>query len=217
MDTYTVITPANIEVEYRLANAGSRLAAFVVDFLLQMLVILSIAAVALFGFAGLRFETLREANGPALAFVIIAAFVIQFGYFIVCELIMNGQSIGKRIFKLRVIRDNGLPVGFSQSLVRNLIRPAVDMLYIGLFVILFSKHHKRLGDFAAGTVVISEHPFPETPSVEHVTAEGLDFLPARLLTAEEKYWVGEWLRRKDGLPDGGEKIKRQLTDYFDVL
>jgi len=131
--------------------------------------------------------------------------------------LINGQSIGKRIFKLRVIRDNGLPVGLSQSLIRNLVRPAVDMLYIGLFVILFSKYHKRLGDMAAGTVVVSEHPQPKQPeplSVQNLILDTLDFLPDRPLTAEEKYWVNEWQRRKDDFPDGGEAIKQLFMDYF---
>jgi uncharacterized RDD family membrane protein YckC len=163
MKFITIVTPANIEVEYRLANAGSRLAAFLIDFALQLTLIFLMASAVLFGFAGLRFSTLHEASGATLGFVLVAAFAIHFGYFIFCELTMNGQSPGKRIFGLRVICDNGRPVGFTQSLVRNLMRPAVDMLYVGLFVIIFSDKHKRLGDFAAGTLVVSEH-WPAKPA-----------------------------------------------------
>jgi uncharacterized RDD family membrane protein YckC len=162
METIIIITPANIEVEYRLANAGSRSAAFLIDLALQMTVIVSLASVVLFGIMGLRFSTLHEAGGASLGFVLVSAFAIQFGYFIFCELAMNGQSAGKRIFKLRVIGDNGQPVTLSQSLIRNLLRPSVDMLYVGLFIILFSKKHKRLGDMAAGTIVVSEH-WPTSP------------------------------------------------------
>ena len=156
----TIITPANIEVVYRLAGAGSRLAAFVIDFTIQTVACAALAALVLFGFAGLRLDTLGEVSGALLAFLLIAAFAIYFGYFIFCELLMNGQSIGKKIFGLRAIRDNGQPVGLAQSLVRNLFRVAIDMLYVGLFVILFSPQHKRLGDMAAGTVVVSERHRP---------------------------------------------------------
>jgi uncharacterized RDD family membrane protein YckC len=214
MKTIVIITPANIEVEYRLANAGSRLAAFVIDSAIQMAAVLLLTAAVLFGFEGLRLSTLGEVSSASLALIIIAAFVIQFGYFIVCELSMNGQTVGKRVFKLRVIRDNGQPVELSQGLVRNLIRPAVDMLYVGLFVIMFSKNHKRLGDMAAGTIVVSEHPAAIPPAVYIPDADILDVLPARPLTAEEKYLVSEWLRRRDSLPDGGEVIRNKWVDYF---
>ena len=82
MDTIIIITPANIEVEYRLANAGSRLAAFMIDLVLQMLAILSVASVVLFGIMGLRFSTFDQASGTSLGFVLVASFAIQFGYFI---------------------------------------------------------------------------------------------------------------------------------------
>jgi uncharacterized RDD family membrane protein YckC len=133
------------------------LAAFVIDFTVQITAILFIAFVVLYMISGLRFTAWGNADGTGLAFVLIAGFVIHFGYFICWEMLYNGQTPGKKILGLRVIRDNGQPIAFTQSLVRGLFRSAVDMMYIGLFVILFSKTHKRLGDMAAGTLVISEY------------------------------------------------------------
>ncbi|MCL2215734.1 MAG: RDD family protein [Defluviitaleaceae bacterium] len=204
----TIITPANIEVEYRLAGAGSRLAAFLIDFILQMLAILLIAWVVL--------RVTERFEGTVLAFIIVTGFVIHFGYFIVCELTMNGQSIGKRVFGLRVIRDNGQPIEFTQSLVRGLIRSSVDMMYVGLFTILFSKNHKRLGDMAAGTIVISEkHASPREPSLFGPQYQWpADFPDSLALSVEERNLVEEWLRRKDDLPDVGVEIGRKFREYF---
>jgi uncharacterized RDD family membrane protein YckC len=220
MKTMTVITPANIEVEYRLAGAGSRLAAFTVDFLLQTVFILLVSAVALFlsgWFEGMDFDSL---GGYVLAFIIIIAFAVYAGYFIVCELTMNGQSPGKKIFGLRAIRDNGQPIGLSQSLVRNVFRIALDMLYVGLFSIMFSKKHKRFGDMAAGTVVVSEHyETPGEPTFKQVfNAQAPDAISPEYafikLTEEERVVLLSYKRRKNSLPMRGEAQYRQITEYL---
>jgi len=208
MKTITIITPANIEVEYRLAGAGSRLAAFLIDFILQIL------AIVIFTWATLR--GVPYPSGTVLGFIMVIVFIIHFGYFIVCELSMNGQSVGKRIFGLRVIRDNGQPIEFTQSLVRGIIRSSVDMMYVGMFTILFSTKHKRLGDMAAGTIVISEK-YAEThePSLLGTNSNWPTNFPDPLtLSAEERHLVEEWQRRKDSLLDDGAELGRKLKDYF---
>jgi len=151
--TITIITPSNIEVEYRLAGVGSRLGAFIIDFFLQMVMILFVVLVV-WGFSYTVFD--GEMGGTALSIILAAGFIINFGYFILCELMMNGQTFGKRVLGLRAIRENGQPIGFAQSLIRGLVRSSVDIVYIGMFVILFHPKHKRLGDMAAGTVVVCE-------------------------------------------------------------
>jgi len=156
MRTITIITPSNIEIEYRLAGAGSRMGAFIIDFAIQITAILLIAWVILRGtFSEIFFGTTTP-GGASIGFILISAFIIHFGYFILLEMLMNGQTIGKRILGLRVIRDNGLPIEFTHSLIRGVLRSSLDMVYIGFFVILFSQKHKRLGDMAAGTIVVSE-------------------------------------------------------------
>ncbi|MCL2197816.1 MAG: RDD family protein [Defluviitaleaceae bacterium] len=213
MKTITIITPSSIEVEYRLAGAGSRVAAFLIDFAVQVALIAA-AAVLVLLWADRFIMGNTDPSGTALGIVMVFAFLVQFGYFIVWELMTNGQSLGKRIFGLRVIRDNGQPLGFSQSLVRGLIRASLDMLYVGLIVVLFSKKHKRLGDMAAGTVVICENSAP-APVVASAWPSGLP--DAFLLTAEERQLVEDWLARRDDFNDGGgaifEKIKIHLQKY----
>jgi uncharacterized RDD family membrane protein YckC len=94
-----------------------------------------------------------------LAVYIGVDFVLQWGYFVACELLMQGRSPGKAAFGLRVVRDGGLPVTLRESALRNLVR-MVDMLpsqyLIGLVSMVISKDVRRLGDFAAGTIVVRE-------------------------------------------------------------
>jgi len=206
MRIHTVLTPANIEIEYRLAGAGSRLAAFVIDFSIQIVICLFLAVVALFGIFDYRLNTLAEIESFALAFLIISWFVVYFCYFIIFEMWLNGQSVGKKIFGLRVIRDNGQPVGLWQSVVRNLFKAVLDIFYIGLFFILFSPAHKRIGDMVAGTVVICEHYDIESmplmpvnlPNHNRAVTESLSHL---ILTDEEKGLLHLYMARKIYLPE----------------
>ena len=217
MKIHKVLTPANIEIEYRLAGAGSRLAAFVVDFTLQILMCLLLGAIILFGIFNYRIATLANLEGYALGFLIISWFTIYFCYFIVCEMAMNGQSIGKKIFGLRVIRDNGQSIELPQSLVRNLFRAVIDIIYIGLFMILFSKKNKRLGDIVAGTVVIAEY-YENIPLRSNnqptLKRAGLEQLSHLKLTTEEQDLLHMYLARKMYLPDKGEKLRKQWAEYF---
>jgi uncharacterized RDD family membrane protein YckC len=214
MKTITIITPSNIEVEYRLAGAGSRLAAFIVDFTIQMLLIFAVILIVLYGTDRIGDEFGFDGIGIALGIVMVITFIIHFGYFIFSELATNGQSIGKRIFGLRVIRGNGQPIGFSQSLIRGLLRATLDMIYVGLFVILFSKQHKRLGDMAAGTLVIAER-YDSADEAVSVANHWLENLPEKfLLSPEELKLTEEWLRRRDDMLDGGESVRVKLMEHL---
>jgi uncharacterized RDD family membrane protein YckC len=92
-----------------------------------------------------------------LGLIIVAQLVVEWGYFTFFEMTTNGRSPGKAALKLRVVRDGGHPVDFGQSVARNLLR-SVDILpfyyTVGLISMVISPEAKRLGDLAAGTVVI---------------------------------------------------------------
>ncbi|MCL1844787.1 MAG: RDD family protein [Defluviitaleaceae bacterium] len=213
MKKITVITPSNIEIEYRLAGAGSRIAAFIIDFTLQYTIIIIFTLTVLLGI-DYRILSNSQPSGVALGVTLVFWFVMHVGYFIFCEMAFNGQSVGKKVFSLRVIRDNGMPLGFGQSLVRGLLRTSVDMMYVGLFAVVFSKHHKRLGDMAAGTIVISEHR-EEFDSRIYESQHWPDFLPDPFsLTPEERRISEEWLARRDEMPDGGEASGEMLLEYL---
>src|SRR5262249_3511526 len=94
-------------------------------------------------------------------------------YFVLFETAWSGQTPGKRIMKLRVIREDGRPVRFFEVFVRNLLRLLVDFMpppsyAIGVISIVFSPQSKRIGDFVAGTVVIKERS-SEAQSLEEIT------------------------------------------------
>jgi uncharacterized RDD family membrane protein YckC len=152
----SVVTPENIPLEVELAGLGTRFGALLFDLLLQIITILIAAAIwgiiaAVTGGTGL--------DNIATALSIISIFLIFFGYFILFETIWNGQTPGKRMFKLRVIRDGGFPVSFMSVAARNLVRIA-DFLpgtyVVGALSVFFNDRNKRLGDLVAGTMVVKE-------------------------------------------------------------
>jgi len=162
------VTPENVEVSYELAGIGSRFMAALIDHLLQLVLIL-----ILWFALGLISHTLSMARvfgGSAplwvQAILGLASFVVLFGYFSIFEILWAGRTPGKRVTGLRVVRDNGYPIDPFSSIVRNLVR-IVDLLpppyAAGLISVFVSANYKRLGDFAAGTIVIKDRPY--TPLV----------------------------------------------------
>ena len=213
MKTITIITPSNIEIEYKLAGVGSRLAAFIIDTILQLLATLLCAGILL-GINHQLSDIVRIST--LLAIFLVLSFVIHFGYFIVCELTMNGQTVGKMLFGLRVIRDNGQPIEFTQALIRGIIRSTLDAMYVGLFVILFSKKHKRIGDMAAGTIVIIEKYDNKYEAAQSMQDHNIpDFIPPlENMTPQERAVIENWLRRRHKLPNYGMEIGVKIAEYF---
>lgn len=149
-------TPENVELQRRLAGIGTRFIAGLVDHLLLggALALLVILFVVL----GFSLELTLDSGAVAVAVLLVLGFLLFWGYFIAFETAMNGQTPGKRTVKIRVVKEGGGPITFQDIAVRNLLR-IVDGLFIygvaGVFMFA-SKRGQRLGDIAAGTVVISE-------------------------------------------------------------
>jgi hypothetical protein len=103
----------------------------------------------------------------------VLVFLAVFLYFMLFEIFWNGQTPGKRWLGLRVIRENGYPIRAVDAVVRNLVR-IVDALpsgyAIGLLVMLFNARSKRLGDFAAGTIVVREDSWGAGTSLSALTS-----------------------------------------------
>lgn len=162
MDEHLVIsTPEQVAFQYEMAGIGSRFVASLLDhlILLAVLVLINCAAFAI-GVGSLT----AGAQGETTAYLVLAIltlifFLIFWGYFAVFEMAWNGQTPGKRAGRLRVIRRDGQPVGAGEVMIRNLVR-LVDFLPgfygIGLITMFIDKEARRLGDFAAGTIVIRE-------------------------------------------------------------
>src|SRR5277367_1415113 len=94
-----------------------------------------------------------------MAFIVLAYFVVYFGYFAIFEVLWNGQTPGKKKEGLRVIKDSGRPISPAEAIGRNLMRivDQLPFLYaLGICSVLLSRQNKRLGDFVAGTIVVHE-------------------------------------------------------------
>jgi uncharacterized RDD family membrane protein YckC len=155
-DRISIQTPEGVELELVLAGIGSRLVATIVDMLVKagLLIALWVIGSAVGG---------DEAGGFFLAVLVVASFLVFFGYDVAFEALASGRTPGKRAAGLRVVRLRGEPVGFVASAVRNLLR-LVDSLpgiyAVGAACILFSSRNQRLGDLAAGTLVVRERRAP---------------------------------------------------------
>jgi uncharacterized RDD family membrane protein YckC len=212
----TIVTPDNIEIEYRLAGLGSRLAAVFVDFMLQAAVATAIIFAVLFGVIGFGAPSysINEDNlQVGIGLIILTIFVIYMGYGIVCEMLMHGQTLGKRLLKLRVIRDNGMPISLIHSIVRNIFKLTLDMLGAGVFFIFFNKRYKRIGDLAASTIVIAESKNLSITAMP-ILVEGVNLLENLQLNDDEYYMLVEFFSRRNSFLDSGEKLKGRITAYF---
>jgi uncharacterized RDD family membrane protein YckC len=163
-------TPENIAIEYELAGLGARFTANCADTLLQLLIYLAVIVAALLvdvllvSVAGREhWSTLSRVMTEIAEFVtagaIILSFIVFWGYYIFYEYRWNGQTPGKRMVGIRVIREGGYPVDFFSVLVRTLMR-VLDFLptfyFIGIASILCSRSYQRLGDILGGTIVVKQ-------------------------------------------------------------
>jgi uncharacterized RDD family membrane protein YckC len=200
-------TPENISFHYKVADLGSRCIALFIDTLVQIVIYVSL----LIGASYLRVDFERLADWM-LALVILIAFLLFVFYFVLLETVTHGQSVGKRIMRLRVIRADGQPLTLIDSVLRNLLR-LVDFFpgsyAIGVIVMFISGDAKRLGDLAAQTIVVREgsritlsslldrrDPAPPMPYYEETFAQH-----ARRLEETEAASIESLMRRWTVLKD----------------
>lgn len=147
-DRLVIATPEGVELELTLAGVGSRFISALIDFLIEGALIGALSLVLL--------ATLPQPL--AAAGIALGAFALIWGYHVLFETLASGRSPGKRVAGLRVVRAGGAPVRLRASAVRNLIR-IVDLLPpvtygVGATSILATARNQRLGDLAAGTLVV---------------------------------------------------------------
>jgi uncharacterized RDD family membrane protein YckC len=171
-DQLTIDTPEQVAIRFPIAGVGSRFLAILGDTTLQ---VLAYAAVVLLIYlvvstvphaSSSSGTTASDAPVPTavkwmIAAIILFHFLLYWGYFTLFEAFWNGQTPGKRWCKLRVIRDSGRQITLFESMTRNLVR-IIDWMpgiyAVGLITMLCNKRNKRLGDLAAGTLVVHERP-----------------------------------------------------------
>ena len=150
-----VTTPERVSFQFQLAGVGTRAIAQILDLLILAGVLLGVFFVAAaVGQSGL------DVLGYLVA--VIGAFVVVFGYFWACEAFWSGQTVGKKVFRLRAVGDRGEPMTFFQAGIRNLVRLVDFLPYgygVGMVVLFMNGKGKRLGDIAAGTIVVKDSDY----------------------------------------------------------
>jgi uncharacterized RDD family membrane protein YckC len=158
-DQLNIDTPELVDIQMPLAGIGSRFIALLVDTLIWfagILVLVLFLAIFLPGIA-----TFSESSAEwAFAVVLFIIFLLNWGYFTLFEAFWNGRTPGKRVARIRVIQRSGRAIGLLESMTRNLVR-YIDMqpfaLYaVGVIAIFATRQHQRLGDLAAGTLVVRD-------------------------------------------------------------
>jgi uncharacterized RDD family membrane protein YckC len=212
-DRMAVATPEGVTLEFTLAGVGSRFVAAMIDGLLQF--------AAVVGVVLLNIPMSSLIGGFSTAFMVGAVFVILFGYDVASETLASGRTLGKRWTGLRVVRIGGAPVTFVPSAVRNLLR-LVDLLpgwYLaGVIFILATSKNQRLGDLAAGTIVVRERVVAPTRT-QSWSGWSPPVAPAEVgtwdvsqVTADEVATVREFLSRRSSISsEARSRIARDLA------
>src|ERR1035438_4999730 len=182
-DTHTIETPEQIPLEFAVAGIGSRFLALLIDTLIQFGVgIALLLTVAVLGVA-LTFRNTPGFSQAAGVLLIVSAFLLFFGYFAIFELVWNGQTPGKRMIGIRVVKDSGRPLTAAETIGRNLMR-IVDSLpsfyAVGIIAAVCNSQNKRLGDFVAGSIVVRERSLQEMkPDLQNIQAQSPAESPAQ--------------------------------------
>ena len=217
-------TPENIVFSYRLAGLATRAAAALIDTLLLAFVIGVVVSAAAF-VGELVKQVDRFAGGTIFGMGLALAFVIVFGYFALFEGLWNGQTPGKRAVRIRVVKDRGQAVRLLDSVLRNLLRIA-DILP-GLYLVaaisaLLTERNKRLGDLAAGTIVVHVEPVSSptrasAPRQRYNSVREDLPLASRVraaITTQEAELAREILERQGMAPDQRARAAAQVAERF---
>lgn len=211
---HTIETADNVHLKVELAGLANRVFAFGIDSLLMLI---------LMGLVSLVFSILSftQSSGEiAKTGIPLGLFIVFFGYHLFQEWLWNGKTVGKALFNIRVVRNNGQPIGFWESMGRNLLR-ILDVYAsgIGLLCMMFNRSEKRFGDYVAGTIVVNDQPVYK-PVWQRVELENTQSEPAGdtsviRMTPEEAELLNAYrARRKTLLASARAEFAAALYRYF---
>jgi len=212
-ETLDIQTPENVAFGYQVAGIGSRFLATLLDTIIVVFLhvaVLIVLALIINIFDGSAFAD--QLSAWIIAIFGLIASLFYWGYYVFFEMLWNGQSPGKRWVGLRVIRIDGTPITLSESLIRNLAR-LVDFLPaaygIGVITMFIDKQSRRLGDLAAGTLVVQDRAPISIQSLsvkrtvnlgmQGLTKISLDGFPVERLTDNDLSLIEDFLMRRDQL------------------
>lgn len=200
------VTPEAVTIAVDVAGLGSRSIAWLIDSLIQLAVVLPILL-------GVGAGNLA-AEGPELVVVSLVVFLIVWGYYPIFEILWQGRTPGKRAQRIRVIRTDGQPASGAAILVRNLIRilDVILLPFLAVIAMLVTPRAQRLGDLAAGTMVVREPRFSEPEAVRLPSRADLPAVDATGLTEREYDVIRSFLARRSSLdPSARWRLAAQLA------
>ncbi len=213
----SVATPERVALELPVAGVGYRSMAYLIDLLL----IAAFCVVAFFVYSLFVPDVVAVYEGLSSlgrVLVIVGVFATQWMYWTAAEVFWNGQTPGKHLARIRVVRHDGAPAGFFESAVRNLCR-LLDFLPVfyalGLLVMLLDRQHRRVGDLLAGTMLVRE----EKIDLDKYAPRPVDALPVSRtgppLGAEDVELILQFLSRRATLtPQARERLARKLVARY---
>ncbi|WP_225414251.1 RDD family protein [Stigmatella hybrida] len=223
-----VATPERVALRLPVAGIGYRCLAWLID----AAILFFFWVIAYFVFSLLVSDVLgafRALSGLGQTLLAVGVFATQWLYWTAAEVLLGGQTPGKRLTGIRVVRSDGSPVGVYESAVRNLLR-AVDFLPLfyatGCITMLFTPQHRRLGDLLAGTLLVREERFdldrytaPTATTSAAVPREAVALAPgAGALAPNEVDLILDFLERTPWLePEARLRLGARLVERFGGL
>ena len=216
-NTVEVETPEHVRFRFHAAGPTRRAWAYLVDWVVRIIVFLLVELVMGLATGGHLWSSKAITGSGTL----LLLFLIEWGYFVAFEASWNGTTPGKRLLKLRVVKVGGYPLSFADAVLRNLLRTA-DFLpvgyLLGLLVMSWDNRFARLGDRAAGTMVVIEDPVRVAPSIildPPATPAELEIFPHHVvLSLPEREAIELLLRRRDLSPARQSELANAVAPLF---
>ncbi|WP_164920836.1 RDD family protein [Thermosynechococcus vestitus] len=231
----TLRTPESIELDFALGGIGSRVLAWLIDqvILYTALVLFSLAAgyIYFYGLYPWLIEVLpasgQSIQAWSLGIYLLVIFALYNGYYIFFETYWQGQTPGKRYAEIRVVQDNGRPIGLREATLRSLLQ-SIDFAFLGIgaFLVTLSQSEKRLGDRVAGTLVIQDEQAtrlaPPGTTLRQPEAAWVQELRSlahwEQMTPEHYLLVRNYLNSRDRLsPVGRYQAAQELRQQLEPL
>lgn len=212
-------TPERAVLSLEVAGLGGRVLAFLLDLLFLFLA--WVTALLAYSIAGDLLRRLQQLSAVAQGLAVAATFALGWCYDVAFETLWRGQTPGKRILGLRVVRADGAPVGPVESVIRNVARVAeVPLLYApGVLCVALTRRHQRLGDLLAGTLVVKDRAYDLSryaPGVAAADGRWASLRGRPPLAPGDFERLSDFLRRRGELAPAarrrvGEKVARALA------
>ena len=219
-DKLTIDTPEQVHLEFVLADIGSRFMAVFADTLIQFVLYLALILIDYLVLRGTMFLQLSQYQVWVVAVLWFIYFCIYWGYYAAFEALWNGQTPGKRWAGIRVIKETGRAINGFEAITRNLVR-IIDFLPgiygVGIVTMLLNSKNRRLGDFAAGTLVVHDKKPKQTDLFFNTAEKKGDFAvyQAGRLGVPEVELIETFLARRLDIPP--EVRQQSATRIADMI